>query len=269
MVVVDRPVLEQYRRFTLYNSPYPAHATGAAIDLYPPADTVTAVSPVAGTVEETLTVRAPTRSYAAPEDHLVVIDTGRRLARLLHVEPTVGVGDTVAVGDPVGRLVTSGYAAPWVPDHLHLGFREYGSDPRRARGSLPVRLEVPIRGVPWDGTGTVVETGETYAVLDAPVVDDAGFVGVAADSGGVLDGGFPHYGGGGLFGGGDGPVEFLGSRIGTARDRTVSWVVDTVRVGATPIAGVSLSVGRDGRGVKLVCPDHQFAVGESVQVTVA
>lgn len=268
MVTVDRRILARYRRFTLYNSPYPAHATGAAIDLYPPRDAGTVSSPVAGTVQEVLTVDAPTRPYADPHDHLVVVDTGPRQARLLHVDPTVTVGEDLAFGDRVGALVTSGYAAPWVPDHLHLGFRDHGTDPRRARGSLPVTVDVPMRGVPWDGTGTVVATGDTYAILDAPVAREAGFAGVAADGGGVLDGGFPHYAGGGLFGGEDGPVTFLGTRIGTARDRTVTWSVDTVRVDDSPIKGLSFSMGQDGRGVKLVCPDRSFSVGDRVRVRV-
>lgn len=269
MVAVGRSVLDRFRRFSLYNSPYPAHRQGCAIDLYPERGESVAPSPVAGTVTRVRRVSAPTRSYAAPMDWVVVVDTGTHLARVLHVEPRVSVGDSVAVGEVLGELVTSGYAAPWVPDHLHVGFRERGCDPLRARGSLPVDVGVSPTGVEWDGRGTVVEVGETYVVLDRPdfgAVD--GFAGVAAEGGGVLDGGFPHYAGGGWFGGGGGSVRFLGAVVGESSGRDVRWTADDVVVGGESVRGLSLSVGSTGRGVKVVCPDHGFVVGERVSVGV-
>jgi len=266
MVLVDAAALAPFRRFSLYNSPYPAHDRGCAIDLYPPSDTDAAASPVAGTVVATREVRAPTREYAAATDHLIVIDTGTHLARVLHVDPAVSEGAAVAVGDPLGRLVTSGYAAPWVPDHVHLGFRAPDADPFRARGSVPVAVGPTVTPLAWDGTGTVVDVGETYATLDAPVAAE-GFGGVGA-AGGVLDGGLPHYAGGGLLGGREGTVQLLGTPIGTATGRDLAWADVTVMVGDTPIEGMALSVGRDDRGVKLVCPDHDLAVGDRVAVTV-
>lgn len=270
MVVVPRRVVTRFHRFSLYNSPYPAHDTGAAIDLYPEPGTGIAESPVAGTVVETRSVRAPQRPGANPRDFLVVVDTGSSMARILHVDPWVGAGDELGRGDVVGELITSGYAAPWVPDHLHLGFREAGADLLRATGSQRLSVDVSPTGVGWDGTGTVVDSADTYVVLDAPTAPDdaAGFVGIEAGSGGVLDGGFPHYSGGGLFGGGDGRVQFLGTQIGSATDRDVRWAPVTVLANDDPILGISFSIGRDGRGVKLVCPNRMFAAGEAVTVTI-
>ncbi|MFB6105147.1 MAG: hypothetical protein ABEJ57_08760 [Halobacteriaceae archaeon] len=267
MVELGAAALAPFTRFSLYNSPYPAHDHGCAIDLYPPAGTTVAPSPVAGTVIETREVAAPTRAYAAATDHLIVVETATHTARMLHVDPTVSVGETIAVGDPVGTLVTSGYAAPWVPDHVHLGFRDPEADPVRARGSVPVSVDVSVTPVPWDGAGTVVDVGDTYATLDAPV-PTAGFGGVAAN-GGVLDGGLPHYAGGGLLDGADGPVTVVGTTVGTATDRDVAWADVTVTVDGAAIRGLALSVGRDDRGVKLVAPDHELAVGDVVEVALS
>ena len=65
-------VVREYRRFSLYNSPYSAHDRGCAIDLYPAGNR--GLSPVAGEVQETRTVRAPPKPYAADEEFLILVD---------------------------------------------------------------------------------------------------------------------------------------------------------------------------------------------------
>lgn len=282
MVVVSSAALAPFPRFSRYNSPYPAHDAGTAVDLYPGSDD--APSPVAGEVVETRTVACPDRPYAAAHDHLVVVDTGEYLARVLHVDPGVGPGDQVALGDSLGRLVRSGYFAPWVDNHIHLGFREYGTNAVRATGSLPLSLDVPLEAVHWDGAGTVLETGETYAILDAPAHPAPGsiYAGIADDSGAfVLDGGLPHYEWGGRLAvasaerglvpdGGDGaePVYFLDERVGTARGETVHWHDVTVLANGDPIHGLSFFLGRTSLYAKLIDRDHSFSPGEDVIVEI-
>ncbi|MFB6184256.1 MAG: hypothetical protein ABEI96_06840 [Haloarculaceae archaeon] len=285
-VTFGSTMLAQYRRFSLYNSPYVSHRGGCAIDLYPDSQTA-APSPVAGDVLETRTVDAPPKPYAVDHDHLIVLDAGEDVARVLHVNPAVEPGDAVDVGDSLGRMVRSGFFAPWVDNHLHLGFREHGTDYRRASGSLPIRVDVPVEPLSWDGTGTVVETDDTYAVLDSPTHPDPGkrFAGVAAgligsrDRRAVLDGGLPHYDGGGLLAAdGSAPavatetdVTLAGHRVGTVAGdgRTVEWADATVLANDREITGLSLFCARDAAfGAKLVCPDVDFAVGEDVTVTV-
>ena len=274
-------VLAQYCRFSLYNSPYVAHERGRAIDLYPdpglgPAtegEPSIAPSPVAGRVLDTRTVRAPPKSHAEADDHLVLVDTGEHVARLLHVEPRVERGDSIGIGDPLGRLVRAGFFAPWVDNHVHLEFRSPDANPYRASGSLPIGVDVPIAGLDWDGTGTVVDAGETYAVLDAPShpVPGERFVGIAADGRGVLDGGLVHYAGGGVLatGGGEGddPISLLSCRVGHATAQDVTWEPLDVLANGERITGLSLFCGREADfGTKLVCPDAEFAHGEQVTV---
>jgi hypothetical protein len=274
MVTLPASALSQFRRFSLYNSPYPAHERGCAIDLYP--ETGLGYAPVAGEVRETLTVTAPSRPYAAETDHLILIDTGEYVARILHVDPAVGPGDRVAVGDPLGELVRSGFFAPWVDDHVHLGFREPDANPYRAAGSLPVEVAVDVRAVPWDGTGVVREAGGTYVVLDEPRHPDPGtgtWAGLAGADDVAVDGGCPHYvGGGALVGAGTGadrPVSVAGTRVGVADGRDVTWDPVTLRANGRPITGLSLFVARDaGLGAKLVWPDHGFDVGDRVALSV-
>jgi len=267
MVTVPASTLAHYSRFSRYNSPYPGHDEGCAIDLYP--DSNRGLSPVAGEVLDTRTVGAPTRPYAAAEDHLILLDTGDYVARILHVDPAVRAGDHVDVGDPLGEMVRSGFFAPWVDNHVHLGFRPPDANPYRAAGSLPIETPIDVHAADWDGTGVVRETGETYALLDAPAHPNPGtWAGLAAASGVALDGGCPHYGGGGVLPATDGPVTVAGERVGVASGGGVTWDAVTVAANGTPITGLSLFLARDELGTKLVCPDHDFAVGDRVSVSV-
>jgi hypothetical protein len=288
-VTLPETVLARYERFSLYNSPYPAHDGGCAIDLYPgtltDGRTTAAPSPVAGTVRATRTVRAPPKPYAPEHDHLILLepaDSGPLsglTVRILHVEPSVEAGDRVEPGDSLGRLVRAGFFAPWVDNHLHVGFRGPDQNPYRATGSLPIELGVSVRPLEWDGTGRVVSSGDTYAVLDAPAHPDPGteFVGVRADGGGVLDGGLPHYDGGGLLeptdspagNGADHVVSLNGDRLGVADGRTIAWDDVTVTANGETITGLSVFCARDEDfGAKLICPDREFERGERVRVRV-
>jgi hypothetical protein len=268
MVTVPASTLERYRRFSLYNSPYPAHDHGCAIDLYP--ETNRGLSPVAGDVLDTRTVRVPDRSYAVAEDHLVLIDTGDHVARVLHVDPAVSPGDRVDVGDSLGEMVRSGFFGQWVDNHVHLGFRDPDANPYRAAGSLPVEVAVDVHPLDWDGTGVVRDVGETYVVLDEPAHPNPGtWAGLAAAPGAVLDGGCPHYDGGGVLPGADGPVSVAESRVGVADGRDVVWDDITLHANGRPIRGLSLFVARDADfGAKLVCPGHEFAVGDRITVSI-
>ena len=262
--------LFQYRRFTLYNSPFVAHDKGCAIDLYPSEES--APSPVSGTVVDTRKVRAPPKPYADPFDYLILIDTGSHIARLLHVKPTVEPGEAVSVGESIGTLVRAGFFAPWVPNHIHLGFRPYEANPYRASGSLPLEVDTEVQPLPWDGTGTVIETGETWARLDSPAHPAPGeaFVGLESD-GGVLDGGFPHYEYGGLLGVGT-SATIAGTQVGTLSEdasdtRTVDWVDCEVLANGASVTGIALFCARDRFGIKLV-GEHDLRVGEYVTVSI-
>jgi len=286
-------VLSRYRRFTLYNSPYVAHEQGCAVDLYPgdaidpdPVDgpPVDAPSPVAGEVLATRTVTAPSQPYAAENDHLVVIDTGDALGRLMHVAPAIEPGDRVELGDSLGTLVRAGYFAPWVANHIHLGFRPPDADPVRASGSVPLELDSATRLEPvdWDGTGTVIAAGDTYAVLDGPAHPAPGdaFAGLAATDSegtlrGVLDGGLPHYEDGGVLSTarspGDTPagtVHLLDTPIGRVEGRDVVWDDLCVLANGEPVRGIALAPTRDDLLVKLVGEGVDLSVGETVTVDI-
>ncbi|QCJ45681.1 hypothetical protein [Haloprofundus sp. MHR1] len=308
-VTLSSPVAERYRRFSLYNSPYPAHDRGRAVDFYP--ETNEGLSPISGEVLDTKSVRAPPKPYAVEQDHLILVavdeanspgvrfDRGERpedgvdgddgvdneddhVARILHVDPAVEPGDYVEAGEPLGEMVRSGFFGRWVDNHVHLGFRRADQNAYRAGGSLPLTLDVPVEPLAWDGTGTVVEVGETYALLDAPAHPDPGayFAGIAADDGRVLDGGLAHYAGGGVLSAADGrggrepadaPLSFLGFPVGSVAGRDVCWNDFDVLADGERATGLSLFLAQDSAfGAKLVFHEgHAFAVGDDVRVELA
>ena len=300
-VSIPAEVVERYHRFSRFNSPYPAHDRGRAVDLYP-GDGV-GRSPVAGVVRDVRTVGCPDRSHAAAEDHLIVVDLTDEwcaragappgtVARILHVIPEVTPGDRVAVGDALGPTTRSGFFGQWVADHVHLGFRPPDANPLRASGSLPVSVDAPVDPVEWDGTGPVVERGPTHVVVAGPrrADPDPGFAALASDEGAPLDGGLTHYAGGGTFevaepvGGAirrdpaaDGAsVSLFGTAVGTRIERPdepeagrVEWAPVDVRANGERVVGLSLFADRGERfEVKVVCPDREFAIGETVTLDV-
>jgi len=280
MITLPGDVARRFPRFSLYNSPYPAHDRGCAIDLYP--EDNAGLSPVSGVVRDTRTVGCPDRPYAVDHDHLILVDVDDDwceaagvdrdlVARMLHVDPAVEPGDTVAVGDSLGPMVRSGFFGRWVDNHVHLGFRDADTNPYRASGSLPLGVDVEVRPLAWDGTGAVSEVGETYALLNAPTHPDPGngFAAVASDGGVPLDGGLAHYAGGGALDGAAGTLRLFGEAVGAATSRDVAWADLDVLANGTRVTGLSLFAAQDaGFGAKLVCPDVEFAVGEAVTVEV-
>ncbi|TKX74103.1 hypothetical protein EXE46_10760 [Halorubrum sp. GN11_10-6_MGM] len=306
-VTLPAGVVDRYEKFSRFNSPYPAHDRGRAVDLYP-GDGV-GRSPVAGTVSAVRTVGCPDRAYAADEDHLIVVDLADEwcaragvpagtVARMLHVIPEVAPGDRVAVGDALGPTTRSGFFGQWVDDHVHLGFRPPDANPLRASGSLPVAVDVPVEPVAWDGRGTVVERGPTHVVLRGPRRRSArgSFAALASDEGVPLDGGLTHYAGGGTFRSADAaPVasdaapatpaarvtedaalSLCGTEVGTVRTDDagagaprVEWAPVDVLANGERVTGLSLFASRADRfGVKVVCPDREFPIGESVTVEI-
>jgi len=282
-VTLPSSVLDRYRRFSRFNSPYPAHDDGCAIDLYPAGET--GVSPVAGVVRDTRTVGCPDRPYAAAEDHLIVVelddDWCRRAgaapgtrARILHVVPAVSPGDHVAVGDALGPMTRSGFFGRWVDDHVHLGFRPPDANALRASGSLPVDVAASVAPVRWDGTGVVSARGPTHVVLDAPAhpAPGQGFASLASDEGIPLDGGLAHYAGGGSFDAlADGTeVSLWGTRVGVTAGRGLAWEPVDLLANGERVVGLSLfAAAGDGVAAKVVCPDAALELGDRVSLALA
>lgn len=271
--------------FSFYNSPYPAHRQSSGVDVYP--DTGfggMASSPVSGEVTLIRRVRGPRgRGYEASEYDVVTLLRSRespgKVVKLLHVDPTLSIGDEVRAGEKLGRLLRSGYYDFATSPHVHVEVRE-PSDPLRARGGHRMERLIDVGWVePLEELrGVVTLCSPEFSIVRL----DTLAYGLPAEVGGVsgvLDGGIPYYGWMGVhYDSGKtegGAVELMGHPIATIKaihDRVcLADCTDfSVKVEGKPILGLSLRLSpRKGAEVKLV-PRRLggLALDEGSEVTV-
>ncbi len=206
---------ETIKAVSFTNSPYYAHIHLAAIDVYPKNSDSFVPSPVEGRVIGILAIRAPSSiHFKADEDQALVLiaNDARLTTKILHLRSAVDVGDKVEVSTLIGEYVRSGFFNFWTGHHIHVEVRPK-DDPIRARGSFPVapklfegnedngREEIDLGNIPCE----VVSVAPKYLLMKPPcgmLGSLGGYVGIKVFGGdgrtGILDGGFPHYGVGGL-----------------------------------------------------------------------
>lgn len=198
---------------SFYNSPYYSHKGGAAIDIYVPRRSCDfAPSPVEGRVKKIYGFKPPTPAFFPTQDRedLIILESKGRPAlyvRLLHIVPSVKVGDAVSVGDELGTLIRSGFFNFWTDLHIHVDVRGNGNLVR-AKGSLPLH-PISSRNKALESRGDIFEglevfsVREDYTLLTARNTSRLGhFWGVGCtvgETGGLLDGGIPHYSCGGVY----------------------------------------------------------------------
>lgn len=132
--------------FSVGTSPYYAHQNALAIDIY---QTISmqnyeVLSPVSGEVVTIKEMRAPKPKFrsAIDKEYLTLVKDSRNESiayKILHVNPSVEVGDYIRMGDNIGRTIRNGYFAYWSSPHIHLEMRPK-DDAVRARGGNPFKL---------------------------------------------------------------------------------------------------------------------------------
>ena len=259
MILKSRPIVaesagvpihvdETIRSVTFTDSPYYAHAHLSAIDIYPLNPSSLVSSPVSGCIVGIRSVKAPVpRRFKADEDEkLILIANDKKLVtKILHISPSVKVGEEVEVSAPLGRYVRSGFFNFWTDHHIHVEVRP-SDDPIRARGSFPIfprllgnyngeeRGDIDPNQIPCE----VVSVLPEYILLKPPrgmFCSVGGYIGtkvkVDGSTAGILDGGLPHYSFGGV----------LQAKTGTAK------LGSDVCLGGLPIGqvqeGTSTSIG--------------------------
>ncbi len=216
------------------NSPYYSHEHNEAVDLYPPIGNVTAYSPIGGVVVGLHVVKSPRpRHFKAPEtEHLVIVEPTRNkhmIARILHIDSSLSIGEKIRVGEPLGRMVRSGFFNFWTENHIHVELRS-PTQPLRAKGSLlmaPLRRIENLEGVPCDHRPLLrIEDSKSCYVLARATEGEISlgqFRGYGCEVNGnigILDAGLPHYGFGGVLLGRDAKIRigdevfFWGTTVG-------------------------------------------------------
>jgi len=178
--------------YSFFNSPYTPHRGSGAIDVY--FNDGYALYPLEeGKVSEIRKIKTP-RNINCSEDFLILVDClNGMFLKILHVEPIVNMGDILYLGDPLGKLIPSGYFFPWTDLHAHFELRKCG-DKYRARGGEklnPLIIEsVPVaQGEDF----VVVEKKDKYCWIKPLHTNPHGLTPISCGMG-FVDGGFPHYG---------------------------------------------------------------------------
>jgi hypothetical protein len=186
-------------RYSFFNSPYPAHKIKTGIDIYPVLSFGDiAGSPIEGEVIFIRKVKVPrgrgfkdsgfdTAILLKPEKNPMVV------AKILHLDPCVEIGDKLSLGDDLGSLLRSGYYGWGTSPHIHLEIRPE-KDPIRARGGYILKnLHLKAGNVQDRLIGKVIHQQPEYSLIE--IYDS--YTGLIAQLGkekGVLDGGIPYYG---------------------------------------------------------------------------
>lgn len=194
--------------YSFFDSPYPAHKLGTAVDVY---YYEKAFFPFEeGVVEEIKRVKTP-QHVSSEFDYLIVVKVDEFCLKILHVKPTVRVGEKLGFGDEIGRLIVSGFFYPWSDKHAHFELRDCG-DRYRARGGfflkpLVLKLVPSTIGEAFE----VVERKDFYCWLKPVNVGGKTLTPLVYQDIPV-EGGLPHYGYGVIFGDLD-KVEMFGKEI--------------------------------------------------------
>ena len=205
-------VLEENSHFTIGTSPYYAHQHALAIDIYQnlELENYQAFSPITGEIIKIKELIAPKPKFSngIAKDYLTLVRNPKNqkiIYKILHVKPSVKVGDKIRQGEFLGETIRNGYFAYWSSPHLHLEIRSE-NDAIRASGGKAFNLLFDEN----DGLT------ESYAVESIPISilsnfpefllvrlpkeyykDFQNFSGVKGNINNsfdcMLDGGIPHY----------------------------------------------------------------------------
>jgi hypothetical protein len=182
-------------RFSFLKSPYAAHKTHSAVDIYYGDFGSDALSPVDGEVIDVRSFDTPTpfrnRDFT---EYVIAIRQNDHVIKILHVKPEVSPGDAVSKGDCIGTFIHNGYFIFWNDPVMHVEVRKPG-DYLRASNNMRLTPNIKWSELPASKTldlECLVEgTNKRYAILCAPsrACNDIG--GFAID-GGFLDGYIPY-----------------------------------------------------------------------------
>ncbi len=178
-------------RFSFLKSPYAAHRTHSAVDIYYADFGGEALSPVDGEVIDIQNFDTPTpfkgRDFT---EYVLAIRQNKHVVKILHVKPDVSQGDAISKGDRIGTFIHNGYYTFWNDPAMHVEVRKQG-DYLRASNNLELMPNIEWNELPSSKTieleCSVEETNERYTLLYA-LFQTCGEVKGFAMDGGFLDG---------------------------------------------------------------------------------
>ncbi|MFA4955828.1 MAG: hypothetical protein WC556_02495 [Candidatus Methanoperedens sp.] len=180
-------------RFSFLKSPYAAHKTNSAVDIYYGSFGGSAVSPVDGKIIDIRSYDTPTPfKNIDSKEYLIAIEQGDHIIKILHIKPDVLIGEKISRGDRIGTFIKNGYFIFWNDPVMHVEVRK-PHDYLRASNNLKLTpaidwniVPTPIPGV-MDLKCRVEDINERYTQLCAPY-RTCGEVKGFSIAGGFIDG---------------------------------------------------------------------------------
>ena len=185
---------------SFFSSGFPSHVRGKAIDLGSP-DGKTFFSPFRGTLikVERFFVGRPNRFATSPYDYLLLFSVNGKRVKVLHVEPIIQVGEEVKEGQKVGYFINSPYTGG---DFLHAHIE-----------GLSFKFS-KITNYRESRRGKVVLITDSYFDVEVEDYASAGKLNGVGCCGGLLNTSYPYACYGGIIGGFNGELSFLGINLG-------------------------------------------------------
>lgn len=178
-------------RFSFMKSPYAAHKTNSAVDIYYGCFGGPALSPVDGKVIDIRSFDTPTPFKGRDsKEYLIAIQQGKYVVKIIHIEPHIAIGEEISIGERIGTFIKNGYFIFWNDPVMHVEVR----DPRnylRASNDHELSPNIEWRNLP-DGKTVefecvVEEVNENYSLLYASF-QTCGIIRGFAIDGGFIDG---------------------------------------------------------------------------------
>ncbi len=193
-------------RFSFLKSPYAAHKTGSAVDIYYGSFGSDAVSPVDGKIIDIRSFDAPTPfKERNTTEYLIALQQGSHAVKILHTKPEVSIGEKISAGDKIGTFIKNGYFIFWNDPVMHVEVRRPG-DYMRASNVLCLEPDIEWSGLSSSGIleleCRVEEIRNNYSLLSSRPADydTCGAVKGFVMNGGFLDGYVASNTEGGFFG---------------------------------------------------------------------
>lgn len=180
-------------RFSFLKSPYAAHKSNSAVDIYYGSFGGKAVSPVDGKIIDIRSYDTPTPfKNIDSKEYLIAIEQGKRIIKILHIKPDVSISEKISRGDRIGTFIKNGYFIFWNDPVMHVEVRN-SHDYLRASNNLNLipaidwnRILAPIPKF-MDLICRVEEINKCYAQLSSPYQKCGEVKGFSIDAG-FIDG---------------------------------------------------------------------------------
>ncbi|RLI05804.1 hypothetical protein DRO26_01145 [Candidatus Bathyarchaeota archaeon] len=262
--------------FSLFNSPYIAHRLESAVDVYCKEKEAFMPFDEGKVLEIRWFEVSKIRRDALDKEPLILIKLSEEtVAKVLHVNPTVKVGEKIKLGDPIGKKIISGYFLPWTSPHAHFELRSI-HDPYRAGGAYKLRInpkfKCTVKLQKNKMEFKVREVSEKFMWVE-PKGENSGFFGslpvLVGSRVHFLDGGIPYHGYGVVVGGRGETIKDLngkviGKKIGRVYAGTVFKTVRKPWVNGSPVLGVESFLNNNM--LKIVGVEKKLSEGDLIKL---